>query len=53
MVEEGSYTADEFCALYNQGNVNTEGITDGMDWNEMGQDDLQYQLNDADNYYIS
>ena len=32
----------------NQGDVNEEGVTDDMDWSAMGQEEVKYQLNDAD-----
>ena len=43
-----SGSADNFLALENQEDMNEKGTTDGMDWYALGQDKVQYQLNDAD-----
>ena len=32
----------------NRGDVNEEGASDYMDWSKMGQEGVQYRLNDAD-----
>ena len=45
---EGSGTANVFLALTNRGNVNKNGTMDEMDWYEMVQEEVQYQMNDAD-----
>ena len=43
-----SGTADNFLALENQEDMNEKGTTDGMDWYALGQDKVQYHLNDTD-----
>ena len=41
-------TADDVPTLTNQGDVNEKEETDDMDWSEMGQKEVQDQLNDVD-----
>ena len=51
--EDGPGTADEFPAMANRGNVNNNGTTDDMNWSEMGKEEVQYHLNEADKSAIS
>ena len=39
--------------MTNQGNVNENRTKDDMAWAAMGQEEVQYQLNDADKYDIT
>ena len=42
-----------FPNLYNWGNMNKNGTTYDMAWDAMGQEEVQYQINDADKSDIS
>ena len=42
-------TEDGFTDLYNQGGMNKNWKTDEMDWDAMVQEEVQDQLNDAEN----
>ena len=45
---DGPGIVDGFPALSNRGGVNKIGTTDEMDWSEMGQEEVKYQLNYAE-----
>ena len=47
-MEDGQGTADEFLDLANWVNVNKAGTIGDMAWAAMLQEEVQYQLNDAD-----
>ena len=47
-VVDGTVTVDGFTALSNLGDVNENEKTDDMDWDSMGQEDVQDQHIDAD-----
>ena len=47
-VVDGPGTADDFSTLANRGDVDYKWTMDDIDWCEMGQEEVQDQMNDAD-----